>query len=225
MATASRSAPQAGSLAGEPRGRAWLVTLEGIDGSGKSALAARLVAELRRGGLQVVATREPTETWLGEAVRRSIRGEAEPFAEAFLFLADHAAHANRVRAWLAEGKTVVSDRWGESCLAYQAASLEPLLQSRGIDALPWLEAAQAPVHLAPDRCLLLDLAPERALGRIGDRAERVKFEQAGFLGRVRRNYLALAKAHDYIAVLDATLPPDELLARALEALRSRGLPG
>jgi dTMP kinase len=224
VAARSRTEPQTQSQALAVAGAAgWLVTLEGIDGSGKSSLARALHADLRARGIDAVLTREPTGTWLGEAVKRSLREDGDALAEAFLFLADHAAHAAQVRDWLAQGQVVVSDRWGESCLAYQAASLEPVLRPLGLDPLPWLEAAQAPVQLTPACCLLLDVVPERALARIEGREDRVKFEQPGFLERVRAHYLALAKRHAWIQVLDAEFPPDALLARAVAALRERKL--
>lgn len=204
-----------------PRG--WLATLEGIDGSGKSSLAGALHAALRQRGLDAELAREPTDSELGQAVKRSLRSEADPFAEAFLFLADHAAESARVRGLVQRGKVVVSDRWGESCLAYQGAALEPLLAPRGIRALDWLAAAQAPVHLAPDCCILLDLPPEEALRRIAGRDELVKYERLAVLEQVRRNYLALAERHKYIEVLDARQAPDALLREALARLRARGL--
>jgi dTMP kinase len=196
-----------------------LITLEGIDGSGKSTLLAPLAAALRGAGHDVRVTREPTDSPTGQALRQSLRAdEHDALAEAFLFLADHAAHARDVRRWLARGQWVVSDRWGDSCLAYQGASLEGVVR----DPLAWLERAQEPIALRPDCVLLLDLAPERAVERLAGRAEREKFERAAFLARVRRNYLDLAKRRGF-EVLDAALPPDALRDEAMAALRRRGV--
>lgn len=224
MATALRETQAEARAAPGPRRRAGkLVTVEGIDGSGKSTLAAALHARARERGLDAVLTREPTETWLGHAVKRAIREATDPFSEAFLFLADHAEHVRRIEQWLAQGRLVVSDRYGDSFLAYQAASLEPMLKPRGLQAIAWLTAAQEPVHLAPDMCLLLDLAPRDALHRIADRAEHVKFEDAAFLERVRANYLHLAQRRTSYEVLDARMPGDKLLGAAWEALARRGV--
>ena len=218
-AAAGRTQAGSASAAASPRGL--LVALEGIDGSGKSSLAERLVERCEARGLPAVLTREPTDTWLGEAVRRSIREGGDPFVDAFLFLADHAAHVRQCSAWLAEGKVVVSDRWGDSCLAYQAAALEPHLAARGTQALDWLLAAQGPITRRPDVVLLLDLAPELALQRIATRPELVKFEEREFLAKVRRNYLDLAKRLPGYEVLDATQGSDALFEQAWRALARR----
>jgi dTMP kinase len=198
-----------------------LVTLEGIDGSGKSSLAQALEEALKARGVDAVFTREPTRSWLGEAVKRAIREASDPFVEAFLFLADHADHVRQVQQWIAQRKLVVSDRYGDSCLAYQAATLDPVLRPRGVDALDWLAVAQAPVTRAPDLCLLLDLEPRAALQRIAGREELIKFEDQVFLERVRSNYLRLARSRPYVETLDAMLPHDKLLAAALDARARR----
>lgn len=203
MAAATRPSQAQPAAAALPR-RGALVALEGIDGSGKSSLAEHLRARLAASGVDAILTREPTDTWLGQAVRRSIREHGDPFQDAFLFLADHAAHVHQVRVWLAEGKVVLSDRYGDSCLAYQAAALEPRLAPLGINALEWLEAAQRPVTRRPEVVLLLDLSPEAALARIQSRPELIKFEQREFLAKVRRNYLDLAKRLPGFEVLDAS---------------------
>lgn len=218
MAAAARFPQAQAGAAALPR-RGGLVALEGIDGSGKSSLARHLGQRLEAAGVPTVLTREPTDSWVGQAVRRSIREHGDPFQDAFLFLADHAAHVAEVKGWLAEGRTVLTDRWADSCLAYQSAALEPRL---GPGALAWLEEAQRPVTLRPDAVLLLDLAPEQALARIQQRPELVKFEQREFLAQVRRNYLDLAKRRGY-DVLDATRPAPELLDHAWRALQRQGI--
>lgn len=201
--------------------RGSLVALEGIDGSGKSTLARHLHARLAERGVDAVLTREPTDSWLGQTVKRAIRESNDPFVEAFLFLADHADHVRQVEQWLAMGKVVVSDRYGDSCIAYQAAALEPMLRQRGVHAFDWLMATQAPVDRPPEVCLLLDLEPPRALGRIAGRPEFIKFEEAEFLTRVRSNYLRLARGRGYFEVLDAGQSPDKLLEQAWAALVRR----
>jgi dTMP kinase len=123
-----------------------------------------------------------------------------------------------VKGWLDAGHWVLSDRWGDSCLAYQGASLRGVLP----DPLAWLEQAQAPVAVRPDAVLLLDLAPEQALARLQGRAAREKFERTAFLAEVRRNYLDLAKRRGFL-VLDAAQPAERLLSEALAALRARGI--
>lgn len=100
-----------------------LVTIEGLDGSGKSSCLQRLrQAEFAR---DVVFTREPTDSWYGEAVKRSIASDdADPLAELFLYVADHAAHLSRtIEPAIAAEKPVISDRYSDSRYAYQGATL------------------------------------------------------------------------------------------------------
>mgnify|MGYP003870012499 CR=1 FL=1 len=100
-----------------------LITLEGLDGSGKSSCHEMLQAvDFPR---EVVFTREPTTTWYGEAVQRSIEDDdADPLAELFLYVADHAAHISEtVEPALDRGAVVISDRYSDSRYAYQGATL------------------------------------------------------------------------------------------------------
>ena len=199
--------------------RGFLLTCEGIDGSGKSTAARALAAALRGRGLDVRERAEPTATWLGEAVRRGFREGLDPWAEALLFMADHAQHVARVREELAEGALVLSDRWSDSTFAYQGAALA----RPGFDAVAALRGAERPFDLAPDLTLLFDLDPRAAMERVGRRGADVeKFERADFLAQVRANYLRLAKEEPArFVVLDASRAPDEVLAEALRAALAR----
>jgi len=131
-----------------------LITLEGIDGSGKSSVWEALGAAYPDATL----TREPTNTWYGDAVSRSVRDpEADPLAELFLYTADHAAHlAATVRPALAAGDLVVSDRYSDSRYAYQAASLSGVLD----DPLAFVKRIHEPWTRPPDATLYLDVDPE-----------------------------------------------------------------
>ncbi|MGB9175477.1 MAG: dTMP kinase, partial [Methanoregula sp.] len=112
-----------------------LITLEGIDGSGKSTLHDALRELLV--DLDPVFTREPGATWVGDAVRRAIAEQIDPVTEATLFVADHAAHlATVVRPALAEGKLVISDRYSDSRYAYQTVTLQRIIP----DPEGWLRA-------------------------------------------------------------------------------------
>jgi len=200
--------------------RGLLVACEGIDGSGKSTVSRRLVEALAAQGVPARWTCEPTETWLGESVRRALKDdEASPFTDALLFMADHATHVRRVEAWLAAGQVVVSDRWSESTFAYQGAALA----REGFDALAWLRAAEAPFDRRPDVVLLFDLPVDAALARLAGRSrDAEKFERREFLERVRANYAHLA-AEDpsrYV-VLDAARDAEAVAREALAAVLAR----
>src|SRR6056297_435606 len=99
-----------------------LITLEGIDGSGKTTVWEALQAEFP----DATFTSEPTDSWYGEAVYRSIGDDdADPLAELFLYTADHADHLSRViEPALERGDLVISDRYSDSRFAYQGATLE-----------------------------------------------------------------------------------------------------
>ena len=112
----------------DTEGRVLLITLEGIDGSGKSTLHLALKGLLA--DLDPVFTREPGATWVGESVRRAIAEQTDPVTEATLFVADHAAHlAKIIRPALADGKLVISDRYSDSRYAYQAVTLKGIIQN------------------------------------------------------------------------------------------------
>ena len=131
-----------------------LVTLEGIDGSGKSTLYNGL--QTRLADLQPIFTREPGTPLLGNAVRRAIAENADPMAEAALFVADHAVHlATVVRPALNEGKLVISDRYADSRFAYQQISL------KNVHPHPkaWLTAVHAGWSIKPDLTILLLISP------------------------------------------------------------------
>lgn len=204
------------------------VTLEGIEGAGKSTLIANLAADLRQRGDDPVVTREPGGTPLAEQIRRTVldRGEERlsPEAELLLMFAARAVHLdNLVRPALRRGAWVLCDRFTDATRAYQGGG-------RGIDA-GLIETLARAVHgdLVPDMTLLLDLPVEIGLGRARARreglADRFETETLQFFERVRAAYLALARREPRrFRVLDATLPPDALREAAREALATLGRP-
>ena len=174
------------------------LTLEGLDGSGKSTQAKLLAAFLEGRGLPVVLTREPGGGLPG--VRDLLlRGELSPEAEYLLFSVDRAEHVRKViLPSLEAGAWVVSDRYLDSSLAYQGFG-------RGLP-LPWLleVAKEATLGLAPRLTFLLDLPPEEALRRVKD-PDRLEREGLAFFQRVREGYLFLAEKEPHrLVVLDAT---------------------
>ncbi len=194
-----------------------LITLEGIDGTGKSTLHAALGDALA--DLNPVMTREPGATWIGESVRRAIAEDADPIAEALLFAADHAAHlAGIIRPALTGGQLVISDRYIDSRYAYQQVTLASILE----DPLSWLRAVHGSWTILPDMTFLLMVPVDIALERTGMRERGEHFEQRDILEMVQERYLELATAEPVrFTIIDATLPPGQILRFVTETIRSR----
>ena len=189
-----------------------LVTLEGLDGSGKTTVWAVLRDDERFA--DAVFTHEPTDTWYGEAVERSVADpDADPLAECFLYTADHAVHlADTVRPALEHDRLVVSDRYADSRYAYQGATLV----ERVPDALRFVQRVHEPWTRPPDLTLYLDVDPETAAERSG---ATDKFERVEFLERVRANYETLVAAEpDRFVRIDASRPTEAVVTAAREAV-------
>jgi dTMP kinase len=201
------------------------VTLEGIEGAGKSTIAKFALAWLTRRGIPGRLTREPGGTPLAERVRQIVleRGSEplSPLAETLLMFAARELHLkNVIRPALERGEWVICDRFTDATRAYQGAG-------RGVDA-QLIETLAAAVHadLAPDRTLLLDLPVSVGLGRAraraGGAADRFEAETVAFFERVRAGYLELARREPRrFQVLDATAELAAVEARVeglLEAL-------
>ena len=187
-----------------------LVTLEGLDGSGKTT-----VWEALRGAYpDATFTREPTETWYGDAVYRSVEDDdADSLAELFLYTADHAAHlADTVRPALADGDLVVSDRYSDSRYAYQGATLEGEIKR----PMEYIRGVHRPFTVEPDLTIYLDLDPRTAAERSG---ETNKFERTEYLSRVRENYETLIELDPQRFVrIDATRSPEHVVEAAESAV-------
>ncbi|WP_333787481.1 dTMP kinase [Methanomethylovorans sp.] len=186
--------------------RGKLITLEGIDGSGKSTICRLLQDEKRFSGC--VFTREPTTSWLGDAVNRALRSDTDHIAELMLFLADHADHISRlIRPSLENGSNIISDRYSASRCAYQGVTLAGLFD----EPLDWIRSLHKGWTIDPDMILLFDIDPLVAVKRCGDRGERSKFEKMEFLKKVRSNYLRLAAEEpSRFVVVNADRPLDEV---------------
>jgi dTMP kinase len=195
-------------------GRGRFITIEGPDGSGKTTQVERLAERLRSAGHEVLVTREPGGTRLGEQLREILlarHGGVEPtdaLTDAFLFEAARRQLVRQViRPALADGSIVVCGRYSDSTLAYQGYGAgAPLDVLRAIDAA-------ATDGLRPNLTILLDLPVEVGLARKGpDETTRFEAEQdVAFHRRVRTGFLALAADEpDRFAVVDATITVDEV---------------
>lgn len=187
-----------------------LITLEGLDGSGKTTVWEVLREEFP----EFVFTREPTETWYGDAVNRSMGDDdADPVAELFLFTADHAAHLkDTVRPALEDGKVVLSDRYSDSRYAYQAVSIDDEVPR----ALEYIRGVHQPWTRPPDATIYLDVDPETGAARSG---ATNKFEQAAYLSQVQQNYERLMKAEpERFVRVDATRSPEEVLDSVVDVV-------
>ncbi|WP_415380300.1 dTMP kinase [Halosimplex sp. TS25] len=187
-----------------------LVTLEGLDGSGKSSAADHL-AESDAVPDDAVFTREPTASWYGEAVERSIGdADADSVAELFLYTADHADHLSRtIRPALAADRLVVSDRYSDSRYAYQGATLADHAHLDVADSLDYVREIHAPFTRNPDATIYLDVDSETGARRAGSTN---KMEQVEFLESVRENYERLIDDDpERFVRIDATRPQDAVL--------------
>lgn len=198
-----------------PRGRFYV--LEGIDGAGKSTVARSVSQALvSQTGREVVLTSEPTDSWLGDCVRRA-HGEAlNAVSETLLFIADRATHTDAIRGWIERGMIVLSDRYYASTLAYQGAMLKPVLGRKAVD---WLRMVNEPIIVRPDLTFLLSLPPESGIGRLASRTGRTKFEKLEFLREVDRIYTELARNDETYVVVDAMLPVESVAEVVLSAIK------
>ena len=193
-----------------------LVTIEGIDGAGKSTL----VDGLRREYPGFVYTREPTDGWTGRAIEKSVSAdENNPMRDLFLFTADHANHLREtVKPALRDDKVVVCDRYIDSRAAYQAEATEELLEDGDEERVEWILDLHRGWSLFPDLTLLLDIESEKAVKRLREsRDSEVKFEKKKFLRGVRENYLYLSNDERY-RVIDANREKQKVLSDCVEVL-------
>ena len=186
-----------------------LITLEGVEGSGKTTQMMRLERWLRRQGRKVEHTREPDGTRLGVEVRRLFERpgvQPTPLVEVFLFMAARQQHVTeKIRPWLDRGRVVLCDRYADATVAYQG-------YGRGVDPDLIRELnVRATSGVMPDLTLLFDLDPAAGLRRNrakGRRLDRFEREALAFHRKVRRGYLEILRAEPKrVRLIRAAQPP------------------
>jgi len=198
--------------------RGLLITVEGVEGSGKSTHCRLLADWIATRGREVVRTSEPDGTPLGAAIRHLFEVEASPptsLAQTFLFMAARQQHvAQVIRPALRRGAVVISDRYADATLAYQGFGGGMDLETiRDLNAL-------ATGGVMPDQTLLLDLDPAEGMRRISDRSlDAFEKMDLAFHRRVRDGYLEIARAEkSRFVVLDAAQAKEALHAACVRAV-------
>jgi len=207
------------------RGR--LITIEGLDGAGKSTLASALAGALAARGARVELLREPGGVAVSERIRDLVKDprlEVSPRAEALLYAAARAQLVQeRIEPLLEEGTVVLLDRFIDSSLAYQGAG-----RALGVQEVRAINLFATGL-LVPDRTLLLRITPAQGRARQHERAlepDRLEREGEDFFAAIAAAYEQLARAEPQrIRAIDATLAPTQVLELALAALDGLGLPG
>ncbi|MHB8231870.1 MAG: dTMP kinase [bacterium] len=208
------------------------ITLEGIDGSGKTTVSKLLKDGLGRDGYRVMLIKEPTETLLGKFIRSEILGAGKENASSmkgldgktftmaalFLFSADRTVHIDEIKAKLNDFDIIICDRFIDSTYAYQAAGINNTDEDKELKdfILSVNEFIIKQKNFAIDRTYLFDLKPETALSRLNGRANKLDgFDSRppDFFNSVRNNYLYLSeKYRERIEIINASDFPEKITA-------------
>lgn len=193
------------------------IVFDGMDGTGKTTQMRLLCEALNSAGVETVLTAEPTSSPDGKALRRALAG-SEPAGNsrlAALFLLDRIGHNAEIEGWLAEGKTVISDRYYYASMAYQGMG----------ENFQWVADMNlnCPDIRKPDGCILLDMDPEDSMARIcaGRSAEELEiYETVAQQEKIRARFARVTeylKGRDLIITVNAAGTVEEVARRVLEA--------
>lgn len=197
------------------------IVFEGIDGAGKTTQINLLRDALEKRGFSCFVTAEPTDMPSGKAIRRALAKEVEstPIQMAEMFAHDRELHntdaESGIERMLADGITVICDRYYYSSLAYQGTVL-------GFDTVAALNLDNPNIR-KPDICIFLDLTPEKSLRRIGDRGGKVEiYENLDYLTRTRKTFFEvfdkLRDRGENISVINADGSVDDVAALIFDAV-------
>ena len=203
--------------------RGFFIVFEGGEGAGKSVQAKLLTDKIRQNGLQVVVTREPGGTRIGEQIRVITHDtenvDLDPVAEAYLMAASRAQHVRETIAPALEaGKIVISDRFVDSNIAYQGFG-----RNLGEDVITKLNELAVDGAIA-DKVILLNVPPEVGHSRLNNenkKKDRLDMQQKDFYDRVHEGYLTLAKKFpNRYVVIDATKSVSEVASSVWDVVRT-----
>ncbi len=189
----------------QPKPQGLFITLEGVDGAGKSSHIPQILTQLSATGREVISTREPGGTPLGESLRELLLHEAmHPETESLLMFAARREHiASVIQPALTRNAIVLSDRFTDASFAYQAGAKGVAAHKLSV-LEDWVQSG-----LQPDVTLLFDVPVEVSMARLANAREPDKFEreQADFFEKIRNTYLARAQAFpDRFYVIDSQQP-------------------
>lgn len=190
-----------------------LITVEGVDGAGKSTQMAVIDQALRERGIDLVRTREPGGPETAEKIRELLLNEPmSPKCELMLMFAAREENLDKIiRPALAKGQWVLCDRFTDASYAYQGYG-----RGRSIEEIRTLENFVHP-DLKPDLTVLFDVPTEVAAARLSRKLDRFEKESQDFHRRVREGYLRMAKAEpERFYVVDGTQRPEQISAQLRE---------
>ena len=189
------------------------IVFEGIDGAGKTTQLELAEKAFADAGIPLFRTAEPTSGETGKLLRKALSGKLQktPAELALLFTLDRAEHNKEIERALADGKTVLCDRYYYSTIAYQGNATDP----------EWVKRMNldCPEIRTPDLCIFLDLSPDESIRRISARGEAAEiYETKAQLTKIRENFLNTLKALPNVHIIDASGSPEEVHGKIKKVL-------